>query len=168
MDFLFDNPFIPFVLVAIITALFNKGKGKNQEKNNHLPKRQPVQTKQSKGYPMSAPVQEARKSEKPSRMPRKVMDNIEREYLDRKKQVEAELKARKDQQSVTENRTRSFMQTTADQSKNNIAPPLEKERKTAISIEKQKLVDGIIWSEILGPPRALNPHRSINRDKRVN
>ena len=37
----------------------------------------------------------------------------------------------------------------------------EKQRDQAIELDETKLVDAVVWSEILGPPRAKRPYRKI-------
>lgn len=159
MEFLFDNLWLFAVVIGIITSLFNKAKG-GQGKQNDRP-RQTVQPKNAANQQKGRPVQEARNKDVPPVMPR---NNIEKEYSDRKKQAEEQLQALKDKQKDLVNTGQSLQMAPSRGSSRLDSVPY-KEKKTAFSIEKQKLADGVVWAEILGPPRALNPHKSI-RQKR--
>lgn len=161
MEFLFENPWLIFIVIGIITSLFNKAKG-GQGKQNNRPQRQPVQQKSTANQQEIRPVQEGRNKDVPPVMPKK---HVEKEYADRKKQeAEAQLQALKNKQNELIN-TRNSLQMNSPRGSSRLDSIPYKEKKTAVSIEKQKLVDGVVWAEILGPPRALNPHKSI-RQKR--
>lgn len=160
MEFLFENPWLIFILIGIITSLFNKAKG-GQGKQNNRPQRQPVQQKNTVNQQEIRPVQEVRDINVTPVIPRK---NVEKEYSDRKKQAEAQLPALKDKQKDSMN-TANSLKMDLPRGSSRLDSVSYKEKKTAVSIEKQKLVDGVVWAEILGSPRALNPHKSI-RQKR--
>jgi hypothetical protein len=34
-------------------------------------------------------------------------------------------------------------------------------KHTSLSVGEQKIIDGVIWAEILGPPRSRSPHRVL-------
>ncbi|UQX54382.1 hypothetical protein M5V91_00185 [Cytobacillus pseudoceanisediminis] len=85
---------------------------------------------------------------------------IEEEYRQRKQQAEESMKALQNQRRAAERKASKIAKTAS-----NTNAEHRKEPSGAGSFEfrKQSLADGIIWSEILGPPRSKNPHRSLNR-----
>lgn len=159
MDFLFENTWLIFIVIAIFTSLLNKAKG-NQGKQNSR-QRQPIQPRNVANQQKSGPIQEARNHDVTPVIPKR---NIEKEYADRKKQAEEQMQVLKDKQKVLEKSAQSLQAASAMRSKRVDSSP-KKEGKPAISIEKQKLVDGVVWAEILGPPRALSPHKSIRQQR---
>lgn len=86
---------------------------------------------------------------------------IEQEYRQRKQQAEQSMKALQSQQRAAERKASAISRTAA----NTKAYPVEASGAGKYEPQKQSLVDGIIWSEILGPPRSKNPHRSLNRKR---
>ncbi|MBP2241672.1 hypothetical protein J2Z40_002244 [Cytobacillus eiseniae] len=151
MEFLMDNPFILFIIIAMLSSMFGKGKGKNQQN----------QQKQNQSRPRQAPVQSNPIEPIPSEA-RNASSQIKREYLERKRQEEKKRQEIKNRPPIMQEMSKK--QAVKKEEKTLYNPSIVPvEKKPALSIEKQKLVDGVIWAEILGPPRALNPHRSINR-----
>ncbi|MGN7399697.1 hypothetical protein ACTHO0_07550 [Cytobacillus praedii] len=159
MEFLFENLWLFAVVIGIITSLFNKAKG-GQGKQTNRP-RQSVQPQSAANQQKGRSQQEVRNKNVPPVMPK---NNIEKEHSVRKKQAEEQIQALKDKQKDLVNTGQSLQMAPPRGSSRMDSVPY-KEKKTALSIEKQKLADGVIWAEILGPPRALNPHKSI-RQKR--
>ncbi|WP_102274519.1 hypothetical protein [Cytobacillus massiliigabonensis] len=165
MEFIFENPWLLFIVIGIITSIFNKATG-NQGKQKGRQQRQPIQPQKDVNHSNSSPRREAKKNDALPAIPipKKVINNIEKEYAERKKQAEETLHALKDTKRTLENKTQSFQTVSVRRSRRSDFIS-KKEEKPAFTIEKQKLAEGVVWAEILGPPRALNPHKSI-RQKR--
>ncbi|WP_019154560.1 hypothetical protein [Robertmurraya massiliosenegalensis] len=158
MQFLLDNPFIIIILLGILSSLFKKNK---EQPTNKRPTRQasPTSTESS---PPSNPMAEIFKEfiEVEEEKPAKPLYN---EYIDTKKEAEAKIAALREQQKQYAERA-NRMNT---QSRMNIeTKPIMVTETTnsgrTFNVEGEKLADAIIWSEILGPPRAKKPHRSMN------
>lgn len=146
---------IMFVL-GLIFSLFKK-KGEKKEQNKAHPKSVHVRPFEQQ----KPPHRETRNTE--LRPTEKKPKKFERENLEREKQAESTMNAWKEQQRLTEKQA-EFIQMSAD--KPVIEPTLPIDRKpiqttATFSPGKQQLIDGLIWSEILGPPKARNPHRSL-------
>ncbi|MBU8879437.1 hypothetical protein BGM26_10620 [Bacillus sp. FJAT-29790] len=160
MRVLFENPIILFLIITAISTLFKKRKEKENNNRKTAPNQQQTPMRPSTEKPIQDPYFEARKFEDEEIQARNVTDLIEKEYLEKKKRAEAKIKALKEQQRNAEKKAQAI-QATAPIRTLQPSSPLERENKANQSTREQKLVDGIIWSEILGPPRARNPHRSI-------
>ncbi|KOP83494.1 hypothetical protein ACFFHH_09715 [Cytobacillus solani] len=163
MEFIFENPWLLFIVIGIITSIFNKLTG-NQGKQKSRPQRQPIQPQKGANHSTSSPIREVKKNEALPAIPKKVINNIEKEYAERKKQAEETLHSLKDKQRALENKTQSLL-AVSERGSMRLDFNSEKDEKPSFLIEKQKLAEGVVWAEILGPPRALNPHKSI-RQKR--
>lgn len=151
MEFLFENPFILVILIGIISSFFKKSK--NEPKPN---------TKQPKSFVESIPkriqdvLEEFEKSQAdPAR-------TLQTDYLEAKKQAEAKINQLQEQQKKYMEKVEELE--TEKQRKRHVAAHVENEIGTnnSFTLDKEKLVDAIIWSEILGPPRSKKPHRSMN------
>lgn len=159
MEVLFENPFIILVILGFIFSLFKKKDGGNQGHKNAHPK--PVHAR---------PIEQQKPlySEKRNtelRPAEEKLNKHEREYLERNKQAESTMNALKEQQRLTEKRA-ELIQLAADNPVNEHSLPIDRkpiQSKASFSAGKQQLVDAVIWAEILGPPKARNPHRSLRR-----
>lgn len=161
MGFLLDNPFLIIVIISIIFSFFKKKDGGSQQHKNVPPKpqHQPVRTQPNEQH---RPIfGETRNTD--SRSAEEKMNMHEREYLERKKQAESMMDVLKEQQRLKEKQA-ELIQLTADKHASEPSLPIDNKRiqsKSTFSAGKQQLIDGLIWSEILGPPKARNPHRSL-------
>jgi hypothetical protein len=105
----------------------------------------------------------------PKEAPRRPMvrtetKNIEQEYLNKKIEAERAVAVLKKEQ------TRISEKVSRMNSVERIHSTfIEEEKKTtekgmSVTLDQKNLVEGIILSEILGPPRARKPHRSIAKN----
>ncbi|GLB58251.1 hypothetical protein [Cytobacillus sp. NCCP-133] len=154
MEILLENPFILIALLAFISSLFKKKKKGESEKQKKRPQQRPEpQAEQSAAEVL---MEKAVKEEKRQQAER--ASRIEEEYRRRKQQAEESIRVLQNQKLAAERQASVFRE------------PAEKpvDRPQAriqgqFAPQKKALVDGIIWSEILGPPRAKGPHRSLKR-----
>lgn len=157
MEILFENPLILIVLIGIISSLFKKAKGERPESPIPRPRQRPHhrQSAEPERAAMETSVEEALKEERQRQAERE--SRIEQENRKRKQQAEESMRALQNQRREAH----SFRETASRP----VELPAEgkKEHGGRFTPEKQVLIDGIIWSEILGPPRAKNPHRSIKQ-----
>ncbi|PAE23308.1 MULTISPECIES: hypothetical protein [Bacillaceae] len=158
MEFLFENPFILIAVIAFISSMFKKKKEERPVKQapRSVQQENRTQAERTSADPALAEVleEEKRKLTEKSR-------RIEQEYRQRKQQTEQSMKALQSQQRAAERKASAISRTAA----NTKTYPVEASGAGKFEPQKQSLVDGIIWSEILGPPRSKNPHRSLNRKR---
>ncbi|MBG9654783.1 hypothetical protein ACFRCQ_00020 [Cytobacillus firmus] len=158
MEFLFENPFILIAVIAFISSFFKKRKEEKPVKQAPRSVQQENRAQaESSADPALAEVlkEEKRKLTEKSR-------RIEEDYRQLKQQAEQSVKALQSQQRAAERKASAISRTAAN---SKTGYPVEASGAGKFEQQKQSLVDGIIWSEILGPPRSKNPHRSLNRKR---
>ncbi|MBU8770392.1 hypothetical protein [Cytobacillus oceanisediminis] len=157
MEFLLENPFILIALIAFISSFFKK---KKEEKPVKQTPRSVQQEQRAQAERTSADSVLAETLKEEYRQQEEKAKRIEEEYRQRKQQAEESMKALQNQRRAAERKASKIAKTAS-----NTNAEHRKEPSGAGSFEfrKQSLADGIIWSEILGPPRSKNPHRSLNR-----
>lgn len=146
MEFLFENPFILIVLIGIISSLFKKKKVEEKSKSPN-----PKPFVESMPFPEPDIVQEFEYTHIPEQ---EVASELDAE----KKQLEEEIASlKKQKQSLTKETERLK---SIDRTQQVSFTP--KETSTP-STQEQTLVEAVIWSEILGPPRSRKPHHSCEQ-----
>lgn len=160
MDFLFDNPFIIVVLIGIISSFFKKNKEEKKQTTQRSPKPFVERTPKPKPEIFKQLEQEITKYLVPERqeVPTKqetAKKSIQSDYLEAKKQAEAKPPVLQEQNSE-----QVLLEVQGEQYQMESSPPLTVPR-ASFSVDKDRLADAVIWSEILGPPRAKRPHRSV-------
>ncbi|WP_423407443.1 hypothetical protein AABM38_16870 [Heyndrickxia sp. MSNUG] len=163
---LIGNPFVIFVLIGILSSLFNKAKGKGH--NNQPPR--PVRPA-SKPAGMDGPVKAQRESR---REPRPVQSRAAKPQPDKTagEAVEASsiqkvYQERKRQAEMSESKPR-----TADRGRLSTEDAAVSPRHTGDKEEpvldfrpdQDRLIEGLIWAEVLGQPRAKKPYSPGRRD----
>lgn len=141
MEFIFENPFILIILIGIISSIFKKNKEENKSQRGR-----PKPFVESIPIPEVDVALERNRDNKATRKPKsneKIEENMA--VLSDPKQETLEKPA----QRKTINRLRDTR------------PQQEKEQ--ALPVEENSLVNAVIWSEILGPPRSKKRHRTMNR-----
>jgi len=163
MEFLFENPLIIFVLIGIISSLFKRVKGEQEQQ----PKR-PVRPEQQ-GPTWNSEDQKPAEPLKPLRaetsederfeekkefngVPENPFLDIQRKYEERRRENEYNKSPRfNDLQS--QSITTTF--------------PVKEESTEGVSLdlspEADRLIEGIAWAQVLGEPRSRNPHRTMRR-----
>lgn len=158
MKFLLDNPFILVILIGILSSFYRQLKGSNsddQKRKSAIPKQKPA-TLVGQNNPMRGPAKShkpvrAQASQAPNRQKRRDIEHtvmLEDLYSDAKNTI---------QQSSLLNQehiNRGAAPTAAH------IDDVEPSNKKSLSINQERLIDGLIWSEVLGPPRAKRPHRA--------
>ncbi|WP_318508360.1 hypothetical protein [Bacillus sp. T3] len=158
MKFLLDNPFILVILIGILSSFYKQIKGTNSDDNKRkgaIPKQKPATTV-GQNNPMRGPV----KSHKPVRAQGSQIPNRQQ-----RKDIEPPVKL-EDLYSDAKNTNQQnshFNQEPINRvsaSTVNQLNELELNNKKSFTINQERLLDGLIWSEVLGPPRAKRPHRA--------
>ncbi|MDZ5470941.1 hypothetical protein SM124_04155 (plasmid) [Bacillus sp. 31A1R] len=168
MEFLFENPFILVVLIGIISSLFKRMKGEQPEEQQKRPTPKPVVQKRKRieeQNPTLAQEIEMQRQKEQQRQQehhqgRNKFERIEKQYQEKKKQAEEKIAAMKKQQLVSEKKSQRMSSTSRMNSatKDHVVTP--QEDTSFYQVDEKKLADAVVWAEILGPPRAKNPHRA--------
>ncbi|SEM29886.1 hypothetical protein SAMN05192533_10289 [Mesobacillus persicus] len=163
MEFIFENPILLFLLIGLISSLFKKVKGEQEQQ----PKR-PIRPEQQgpashSEDPMSAePFQPMRterpESEKPinewepSSVPENPFIDIQKKYQERR-EAAAHPPATKQRDESPQPAVQ--VQKDKDEITDGISIDL--------SPEADRLLEGIAWAQVLEPPRSRNPYRTARR-----
>lgn len=151
MEILFENPILWLVLLGVISSLF---RGKKREEEGQKTRSNPVENRP------------AQKSGSAFEELKEIFKEVNRS-LQGETQPSQTLKkeAYKKKEHVKELIEPASYTQRADQEKTSIANEIEINRKAPIlqkknqlKVDESKLVDAVIWSEILGPPRAKSPY----------
>ncbi|ESU30615.1 hypothetical protein G3A_21050 [Bacillus sp. 17376] len=184
---LFSNPIALFILIGVISSLFNKKKQDGQQ-----PQRRPVrppgpmQQQQQPGparQPRPAPArrqpaearveqmpevdegygphygrdtERSRESEKhvPGETGVEIINDLQKVYLERKLRSEEQM----NEQSSSKGRM------SAGESSGRLKQTREqKEPEVVFQPDRDTLLEGLIWAEVLGKPRAKRPHNPLRR-----
>lgn len=169
MEFLLENPFILIVIFAIISSLFKKGKGSSQNQKNTSSRAKPIEARTIQKQQAQSRTMDNRKTMSPlkrfEQMATEMAERLEKEYAEKRKLAESTVRQAKEYTPPTEKEVKSIH---VEVEKPVIKPTVIEEKQahvphSSFSVEKQKVIDGVVWAEILGPPRALNPHRTLRR-----
>lgn len=163
IDFFLKNPFLIIVLIGILTSMLGKKKQPQQfEDPNTPPKKKwqevmrELQGEMQQGNPQQRPAPApVRKVEQQGAQAVEVIDETTN---DANKRI-AEL--RRLQQKYDQERL--YQKAKADQLTSTISDNKSPVYRQGPSFGKKQLIDGIIMSEVLGPPRA---KRSLQRSRR--
>jgi hypothetical protein len=190
MEFLFDilsNPIALFVLIGVISSLFNQKKGDGKQPQRRPvrppgpmqppgPARQPAPAP-ARRQPAKASVEPAPAVEKdyePRQNPRKetersresgkrdsgetgveIINDLQQVYLERKLQAE----------DLTNKERSSKGRMSAGESSGRLKQKREQQEPEGIfQPDKDTLVEGIVWAEVLGKPRAKRPYHPVRRN----
>jgi hypothetical protein len=153
-DIFFDNPIIFIILVAVISSLFRKKKEsskdpKGQQRNNH-----PMEKKRSQTPAAFNEVREVFKEVSRSFSNPTASSNQkkERPYFEEKKVIKQQV------EEVTQPMLTKFdTESMGSETPTPFRPAIQEKSKETMEMDGKKIVDAIIWSEILGPPRARKP-----------
>lgn len=149
----FDNPIIFIILVAAISSLFRK------KKENESQSKGQVRTSQPKKRNTFSPtaleeVREVFKEVTRSFPSPTTSSNRKKENPSHEEMMEVKQQVEKFNQSNMTEPIHSDVPILQ-------SAKLQKQSVKEIELDETKLVDAVIWSEILGPPRARKPYRKI-------
>lgn len=141
-EFFFDNPFIFIILIAALSSLFKKKKKSAENQRTAYP---------SKGNQQTKPVS-------PFEEVKEIFKEVTRSFSE-----DTMTPDRRAEKPVIQQKTEEIYQQTAlreqvTPEEKQPLPTQEKTRSKELEMDQQKLVDAIIWSEVLGPPRAKKPY----------
>ncbi|MGE1102466.1 hypothetical protein [Peribacillus simplex] len=162
IDFFLKNPFLIIVLIGILTSMLGKKKQQQQNDPNTPPKKKWQEVMRE----LQGEMQQGNQQQRPAPAPvRKVeqqaaqaVEVIDETTNDANKRI-AEL--RRIQQKYDQERL--YQKAKADKITSAISDNSSPVYRKGPSFGKKQLIDGIIMSEVLGPPRA---KRSLQRSRR--
>lgn len=151
MEFLFENPIILVIVIGIISSIFKRLTGGRQEEGK---------PKQQRPYsPSTQPINplpvERPKTVKPVGAHKQASKPVNEILLEARKSVE---QASREVQFERPKSTRDV--STRLQEKTRLTTKSETHPH---KLEETRLIDGFIWSEVLGPPRAKKPHTAMKQ-----
>lgn len=153
MEILFENPILWIVLLGVISSLF---RGKKREEEGQKTRSNPVENRPT---PKSGSAFGELKE---------IFREVNRTFQEETKPTQTLKKERV--QEVIEPASYTQM---ADQGNTAFAQEIEvvqkapiSQKKNQLKVDESKLVDAVIWSEILGPPRAKNPYFGKNAQRK--
>ena len=182
---LFSNPIALFILIGVISSLFNKKKTDGQQPQSRPvrppgpmqppgPARQPAsarrQPAEARIEPMpkvekdNGPLYDTRREAGRSRDAGKhdpgeagveIVNDLQKVYLERKHQADEQV-----------NKERSGNgRMSAGESSGRLKQKREQyESEVVFQPDKDTLVEGLIWAEVLGKPRAKRPYNPVRRN----
>ncbi|MBB6445982.1 hypothetical protein [Bacillus benzoevorans] len=162
MNFFFDNPFLAIILIAVISSFFKKKKEDSAQKqgspkqlgNGHKPR------------PLN-PFEEARElfkelassvSEETKPISKKTREKTVRQ-LKRSAETAASNLVRAERTSIG---LQDVVPETAQEADTPAALTPGTTSQKKLEVRENQVIDAIIWSEILGPPRAKKPYMRNN------
>jgi cell division protein FtsN len=153
---LFNNPIIFIILVAVISSLFKKKKENSNDPNGQKKSSNPMENKRSQPNNPFDEIKDLFREMTGSLSdgtgtPKEKMRDLYSEERKVAQQKEVEL----NQQRSTDWEPEPL------KSVGSHLLPInqEKSKDKEIELNETKLVDAVIWSEILGPPRAKKPYK---------
>ena len=150
MEFLFENPIFLVIVIGLISSLYKQLKRGVPEDGKQHPRGPFTQTTQ--------PINSRPVERKKPVVRNKPLDEV---FLEAKRMVE-----KPPIKQQIENRT-AAKEVPARNPVTPIAPNKGTNKESSHVINKSRLVDGVIWSEVLGPPRSKKPHMAIKPMYRV-
>jgi hypothetical protein len=163
MEFLFENPLFIFILIGIISSLFKRVKGEQEQQ----PKR-PVRPEQQ-GPTWNSENQKPAEPLKPLRTQPSNHERTEEKkefggvpenpFLDIQKKYEERRRENEYKKSPRANPLQSRPVTTPISVKDESTEGVSLD----LSPEADRLIEGIAWAQVLGEPRSRNPHRTMRR-----
>ncbi len=179
---LFSNPIALFILIGVISSLFNQKKkdgnqpqrrpvrppGPVQQPRPAPARRQPAEAKMEPTPPVIVkdhdynPRSENRRAAETSRNARKqspadsgleVLTDIQKKYQERKQQSEGSAEKKQQTGRMSASQTSGRLNQKREQVQSEVV----------FQPDKDTLVEGLIWAEVLGKPRAKKPYNPARR-----
>lgn len=157
MDFLFDGPFLYIILIAILSSLFRIKKGKSDQREKRPPRPTVDKPTQELG-PIPDILKELEELFEPMKQQSESKrSNVPKEHKKREeKQVSSPIVKEKPVQIAEQKKIERREKRDTLQTQMNIGQTVkekEEEQKSSALFESDKVLEGIIWSQILEPPK---------------
>lgn len=165
MEALFDllgNPVLIFIVIGIISSLFNKAKGNGQEQQKRRPVRpvgkpevmkMPAETKHKpKPVPRPASPRSVQQAPVQAKSTTVQVNDMQKVYQERKQQAET---------ADSRQRTASSGRLTANTDSGRLRKAeASTEPSFQFEPDQDRLIEGLIWAEVLGKPRSKKPYQT--------
>lgn len=146
MEILFDSPILLIIVIGFLSSLYKRIKGTDENSRRPRPA--------SKASPASPPApQPARQSGGGGSTA-----NLRQLYQEQRSQVE---NAQENRRQREPGRSGRFSASSLPSSS---SEALAAEPKLHLKPDRDSLIEGVIWSEILGEPRSKKPYRPAGRN----
>ncbi|MFC0270053.1 hypothetical protein ACFFIX_01080 [Metabacillus herbersteinensis] len=139
---IFQNPIVIAFLIWILSSFF-RGKPKEEDAQK--------QKQQGKTRQQPKPVFTTVEQPKQRRAEQQLKETVQNAY----EKIKSETVEQITPSSTTRDRRPI---STRSKKENEVKVTSVAGTKSAIQLNKQSVIQGVIWSEILGPPRSKNPH----------
>lgn len=146
MEILFDSPILLIVVIGFLSSLYKRIKGTDENSRRPRPA--------SKASPASP---QAPQPAMPSGGSGSTA-NIQQLYQERRSQVENAQGNRRQREPGRGGRL------SASNIPSSSSEPVAAEPKLHLKPDRDSLIEGVIWSEILGEPRSKKPYRPAGRN----
>ncbi|WP_078379651.1 hypothetical protein [Sutcliffiella halmapala] len=172
-----QNPFLLILLLGALTGFFRKKPQEEEQKKRQQQKRQTEQTNSQSSYPNREDVRQEAKPVQTEEKPRFDWDidifQETKEELEKKvrETFSPYMEKKKEQVSTIQDNMKDKVQELSikQQEISRNSPILKQELQLSegkvvndkYKINPKRVVEGVMWSEILGQPRSRNPHRPI-------
>lgn len=156
MEILFDNPFIIIILIAALSSMFkNKKKPENDRKRgtSHTSASKPERPSNRMDEMKEIFKEVTRHLSEEHPVPAKKTEEMYQEKQDEAAQLIETLKQKSDVKGKIESITTGISQGPDKQTMGT------EKKDNSMKLDESTLIDAVVWSEILGPPRAKNPYR---------
>ncbi|MBM4762337.1 hypothetical protein [Bacillus sp. B15-48] len=162
MEFLFENPILLILLIGLLSSLFKKPKAEEkQEQRRRKPPARPEQRQPEKRVPRETmyerrtqqPHNDAAKGpEVETKENQTVYDTLSE--LQKKFEERQQERVNKEAEQITLNSTNEQGMRAANNAQIG---------SLQLKPDADRLIEGIAWAQILGQPRAKDPHRTRRR-----
>ncbi|WP_052738052.1 hypothetical protein [Bacillus sp. SA1-12] len=146
------NPIVWGILAWVFTKIFTSKKDDAPAEQPKKQVNQPKERKDSRPYPTPVKSTSEQKHRKEATQ---VIETVQQAY-EKMKNLQPAKAINNNQAKEQQKKTQVNQKVSTSNAKRII-------NKNSLSVDKQKAVQGIIWSEILGPPRSQNPHYTRKR-----
>lgn len=159
MEWLFENPLLIIIIIGAIASALKRGKSEEEQRKN-VPQRRPA----SEGKPLEEPGSMIFPRQEPNSRPIKSQaSRAEKQFSEKRKQIENRMAVLKEQELELAEKAEHINKNVEHLQSERLVRRTDSKQSHSIGLDKESMVNGIILSEILGPPRAKQPHRSFSR-----
>ncbi|WP_428909172.1 hypothetical protein [Niallia sp. Krafla_26] len=147
MEILFENPIALIILIGVISSLFRK---KNKDEKPKPQQTRPTQKSNRTFDELKEVFQEVSRSFQEETKPiRKFREEHSEQINEAKEKLESAYLDKDAERAIPQH-----------EETNRVLLASKPQQQLQFKVDESKIVDAVIWSEILGPPRAKNPRHS--------
>lgn len=169
MEALFEllgNPIVIFILIGILSSLFNKAKGNSQDNQNRRPVR-PVRKPEVMSRSVEAQREHRLDPRQVSQRPAPARQVKAEQKSAELSEIQKVYQERKQQAENVESRQRTSVKSRLSPETSTGRGKLREDHAEPVFEfvpDQDRLIEGLIWAEVLGKPRAKEPYRPGRRE----